>query len=67
MYDPITGHISYTSTNAGDNFIVNTPGGQLTGRLMQIGVQAVAQMWLNGQQTTIRNQQIGNTNWFNIQ
>jgi len=68
MYDPITGRIDYGSNdfNPGGNFQVNTPGGQITGRLMRIGVQAITHLWMNGKQTTIRNQQIGPTDWYDI-
>lgn len=69
MYDPLTGRIDYGTGDSipAPNFQANTPGGQITGRLMRIGVQTIAHLWLNGKQTTIRNQQIGPTDWYNIQ
>lgn len=69
MYDPLTGRIDYgTGDDNFSSFIqVNSPGGQITGRLMRMGVQTIAQLWMNGKQTTIRNQQIGPTDWYDIQ
>lgn len=67
MYDPITGKVSYPSTNDGNNFVVNSPAGMLTGHLLKIGMFTVADILLNGKQTTITSQQIGNTNWLDIQ
>jgi hypothetical protein len=63
MYNPFAFENDFNNRN----FIVNTPEGQLTGRLMKVGVQTIAYAWLNGNQTRITHQSVGNTDWFNIQ
>lgn len=69
MYDPLTGRSNYgTGDDNLPSFIqINSPGGQITGRLMRMGVQTIAQLWMNGGQITIRNQRIGPTDWYDIQ
>jgi len=63
MYDPFASENNFNNRN----FIVNTPEGQLTGRLMKVGLQTIAYAWLNGDQTRITHQSVGNTDLFNIQ
>lgn len=65
MYDPQNGEM-YSPIN-NDNFIVNTPQGQILGSVAKLGVATIAHLWLNGNQTKITSQDIGNTNWINIQ